>query len=225
MTYLISLECGLDGFEPGQFVMLKIPSQCTFLRRPFGIMGLSRGVLALLYKIRGEGTHAMSGLKEGETVSVIGPLGTGFNAGIKGQAIYVAGGAGLPPLLALYNKTNRGEFLLGVKTEDDIPFDYIPGKTRIASEDGSIGYKGLVTDLLSGLKIKTPSVIYTCGPLPMLKEVSLIAESIGAKCQVSLEERMACGFGVCSGCVARTVKGNRSICVNGPVFDASELLW
>jgi dihydroorotate dehydrogenase electron transfer subunit len=224
-TYLLTLECAMDSYNPGQFVMVKASSPGAFLRRPLGIMELKDGVLVLLYKTRGEGTIALSMLKEGETVSVIGPLGNGFNIDGEGQVVYVAGGIGLPPLLSLYNRLKKGKFLIGARSEEDIPFDYIPGKAEIATEDGSFGYKGLVTELLSVMHLKKPSQIFTCGPLAMLKEVAILSKNMGISCQVSLEERMACGFGVCSGCVVKTVFGNKSVCASGPVFNAEEIIW
>lgn len=224
-TYLLTLECSMDSYNPGQFTMVKAPSPGAFLRRPLGIMELKDGVLVLLYKTRGEGTMALSMLKEGERVSVIGPLGNGFNTDREGQIVYVAGGIGLPPLLSLYNRIKKGKFLIGARSEEDIPFDYIPGKAEIATEDGSFGFKGLVTELLSGMHLKKPSQIFTCGPLAMLKEVAAISRNIGISCQVSLEERMACGFGVCAGCVVKTISGNKSVCAAGPVFNAEEIIW
>jgi dihydroorotate dehydrogenase electron transfer subunit len=224
-TYLLTLECGMDSYCPGQFVMLKAPSPGAFLRRPLGIMELKDGVLVLLYKTRGEGTIALSMLKEGETVSVIGPLGNGFNIDGEGQVVYVAGGIGLPPLVSLYNRLKKGKFLIGARSDEDIPFDYIPGKAEIATEDGSVGYKGMVTELLSVMHLKNPSTIFACGPLAMLKEVAVLSKNMGIPCQVSLEERMACGFGVCSGCVVRTATGNKSVCASGPVFNAEEIIW
>ncbi len=224
-TYLLTLECEMDPYIPGQFVMVKAPSPGAFLRRPLGIMELKDGVLALLYKTRGEGTIALSMLREGERISIMGPLGNGFSIEDKGQVVYVAGGIGLPPLLSLYNKIKKGKFLIGAKTEEDIPFDYMPARAEIATEDGSVGYKGLVTGLFSGMSLKKSCMVYTCGPLAMLKEVADIARRMEISCQVSLEERMACGFGVCAGCVVKTVSGNKSVCALGPVFNAEEIIW
>lgn len=224
-TYLLSLECEMDPYIPGQFVMVKAPSPGAFLRRPLGIMELKEGVLALLYKTRGEGTIALSMLKEGEAISVMGPLGNGFRIEDEAQAVYIAGGIGLPPLLSLYNKIKKGNFLIGARSEEDIPFDYIPARAEIATEDGSVGHKGLVTDILSGMNLKKPNIIYACGPVAMLKKVADISRHMNIPCQVSLEERMACGFGVCAGCVVKTVSGNKSVCALGPVFNAEEIIW
>jgi dihydroorotate dehydrogenase electron transfer subunit len=224
-TYLLTLECEMDPYDPGQFVMVKAPSPGAFLRRPLGIMELKDGVLALLYKTRGEGTIALSMLKEGETISVMGPLGKGFSIDDEAQVVYVAGGIGLPPLLSLYNKLKRGKFLIGAKSEEDIPFDYMPAKAEISTEDGSVGYKGLVTELLSGMSLKKPCMVYACGPMAMLRETADISRNKDIPCQVSMEERMACGFGVCAGCVVRTTSGNKSVCALGPVFNAGEIIW
>jgi dihydroorotate dehydrogenase electron transfer subunit len=224
-TYLLTLKSDMDPYSPGQFVMVKAPSPGAFLRRPLGIMELNDGVLALLYKTRGEGTIALSMLKEGEAISVMGPLGNGFSLEDEGQVVYVAGGIGLPPLLSLYNKLKKGKFLIGAKSEEDIPFDYIPSKAEITTEDGSVGYKGLVTELFSGMSLKKPCMVYACGPMAMLKEVADISRHMDIHCQVSMEERMACGFGVCAGCVVKTISGNKSVCALGPVFNAEEIIW
>jgi len=226
-TYLLTLECNMETYRPGQFVMLKAGNASDpLLRRPLGIMEYRSGTLALLYKVKGDGTRLISELHQDDRMAVLGPLGKGFQDPAQDAAVtYVAGGTGAPPLIALAAHLKRGRFLFGARTREDIPFECLPHDSLICSEDGSYGAKGLVTQALSAALGGGPSMIYACGPLPMLKEVWALAKAAGALCQVSLEERMACGFGVCSGCAVETIKGIERVCSEGPVFRAEEVLW
>ena len=225
-TFLMNLACRMESFIPGQFVMLKIgKTNDPLLRRPLGILAYTRGTLALLYRVKGAGTRHLSTLKEQETVFLLGPLGNGFALPHAEEIVYVAGGTGLPPLLALANHLGRGHFFLGAHSSADIPFECFKRAVTIATEDGSFGLKGLATDLFEAFPLKSDFLIYACGPSGMLKAVSEIAHKSGARCLVSLEERMACGFGVCSGCAVETRSGTRRVCTDGPVFDAADILW
>jgi len=226
-TYLLTLECDMEAYRPGQFVMLKAGGVSDpLLRRPLGIMEYRSGTLALLYKVKGEGTRLISGLHQDDRVAVLGPLGQGFqDPPQEATVIYVAGGTGAPPLIALASHLKRGRFLYGARTREDIPFECLPHECLICTEDGCCGTKGLVTQALSSALGHGMSMVYACGPLPMLKKVWTLAQAAGALCQVSLEERMACGFGVCAGCAVETVKGIARVCSEGPVFRAEEIVW
>jgi len=227
MTYLLTLECDMEPYRPGQFVMLKAGgAHDPLLRRPLGIMEYRSATLALLYRVKGEGTRLVSELHQDDRMAVLGPLGQGFQDPPEDAAvIYAAGGTGAPPLIALASHLKRGRFVFGARTRDDIPFECLPHDSLICTEDGSCGTKGLVTQALSTVLDGGPSVVYACGPLPMLKEVRALAKTAGAACQVSLEERMACGFGVCAGCAVQTVRGIERVCSEGPVFRAEDLPW
>ena len=226
-TYLLTLECDMVSYQPGQFVMLKAgAARDPLLRRPLGIMEYGSGTLALLYKVKGDGTRLISELHQDERVSVLGPLGSGFQPPPENAAVvYVAGGTGAPPLIALASHLKHGRFLFGARNREDIPFECLPHDCQITTEDGSCGTKGLVTQALSGALGTGPSMVYACGPVAMLKEVSVLAKAAGASCQVSLEERMACGFGVCAGCAVETLRGIERVCSEGPVFNAEEIIW
>ncbi|HQI02104.1 MAG TPA: hypothetical protein PLA18_12570, partial [Deltaproteobacteria bacterium] len=139
---------------------------------------------------------------------------------------------GLPPILALAERIRRGYLIVGARTRADIPLwkrmEGISGIKALAmTEDGSFGRKGMATDALAELTTQDPSpcIIYACGPAGMLKAVSEQARRIRARCQVSLEERMACGFGVCSACTVKTSEGSKRVCVQGPVFEADLVEW
>jgi len=233
-TYLMSLECDLPSSVPGQFVMVKIDrSYDPFLRRPLAILRHSENNLELLYKVRGAGTLELSRKVGGDILSVLGPLGNSFSIPETSDSIiYVAGGTGLPPVLALAERVRRGYLIVGARTRTDIPLwermENISGIDALATtEDGSFGRKGVATDVLAELATRDlgSCIIYACGPAGMLKAVSELARRIGARCEVSLEERMACGFGVCSACTVKTKDGNKRVCVQGPVFEADLIKW
>ena len=233
-TFLLTLVCELPSSLPGQFVMVKIMSGYEpFLRRPFAILGRQEHTLEILYKIKGHGTSLLSKIVPGEAVWVLGPLGTGFSMPEKDEnPVYIAGGTGLPPILSLSEKCRRGVLIFGAQTQSDIPLlsriKAIDGiKLKVTTEDGSLGRKGLATYMLDKVvqEAKKPITIYACGPKGMLRAVSETAQRIGSRCEVSLEEYMSCGFGVCSGCVVETTNGNLRVCREGPVFDSSQLKW
>lgn len=233
-TYLLSLECALGPWRPGQFVMLKVLSGCEpFLRRPFGILAADQQRVEIYYKVKGEGTRTLSRLKPGAEVGLLGPLGNGFEVcEAATRPIMIAGGTGLPPILALAQSLKRGALLLGARDCGEMPLcerlKAINGLAcGFATEDGSLGHRGLVTELMRDEleRAAGPVQVYACGPLAMLKAVAALAAEYGAACQVSLEERMGCGFGVCAGCVVNTSLGVRRVCKDGPVFDAGILGW
>lgn len=233
-TYLMTLQCEFSPFTPGQFLMLRLTGTCEpFLRRPLAVLSYRGGTIELLYKVKGGGTSLLAGKDEGEELSVLGPLGKGFSdPRPQEEAVYVAGGTGLPPVLAQAERIRRGRLIIGARTKDDIPLwkrmQNIGGVEAAATtEDGSMGIRGVATQALDDLlkAMRQPCVIYACGPTGMLKTVASLAQGFGARCEVSIEEHMACGFGVCSACVVRTTAGNQRVCTQGPVFDASCIEW
>ena len=229
--------------RPGQFVEVKCGKETDpLLRRPIGVNRVVKGGIELLYEVVGRGTELMSGMKKNGMCDVIGPLGNGFNIPSRsGISILVAGGNGVAPLLflaeELAKKRREIYVLIGGCSKSHIlcekDFKNTGAKVLISTEDGSKGCKGLVTCLLSDLlcssttDARTPSTIYACGPTGMLKTVSRIARDNRVPCQVSLEERMACGVGVCLGCPVkvRTAHTYKMVCKDGPVFNAEEIMW
>ena len=233
-TFLLGLEADLGEWRPGQFVMVKVSKGLEpFLRRPFGILTAERGRVDIYYKVKGTGTQAMSTLLPGAKVDLLGPLGNGFpECPDEGAPIMVAGGTGLPPIMALARSLGRGELFLGARDSVEIPLiDEVRSlagvSTEFATEDGSLGHKGFITEILRARldRDATNAMIYACGPLGMLKAVAQLAAEYAVPCMVSLEERMGCGFGVCAGCVVTTVEGQKRVCKEGPVFNAQDLTW
>jgi len=234
--YKMRFSCdGLSGASPGQFVMIKVNnSYDPFLRRPMSIYRITphhppfikggRGGFEILYQVVGKGTNIMSGLKDGDELDVLGPLGRGFWIPEKiERAIIVAGGIGVAPMVALAEKIEgkgqgaRGKIIvfIGGKTKNDIlckeDFKKIGAKIHIATEDGSMGkketsvdlFKKFITDSQSSIFNRQSSIIFACGPQGMLKAVASIARDKNLACQVSLDKRMACGTGTCLGCVVK----------------------
>jgi dihydroorotate dehydrogenase electron transfer subunit len=230
----MAVECSLPPSVPGQFVMVKINSgREFFLRRPLAILSHDEGGLEILYKVKGQGTGELSCTQPGEVLWFLGPLGNSFSLPGEGEeAVFVAGGTGLPPILSLASQVRKGSLVIGARSEADLPLlermQAIPGiRVHPVTEDGSIGAKGLATDELETLLSRAgrPAVVYACGPNGMLRKVHELSVRHGARCEVSLEEYMACGFGVCSACTVKTTEGSMRVCCQGPVFDAGILKW
>ncbi len=233
--FRLGLKTGWNEFVAGQFVMLEVPSGGTLLRRPFGIVKLAGGVLEICIKVVGKGTSAISLLQPGQTVSVLGPLGTGFSVQKeKDTAVLIAGGYGVAPLFALAASLSGQKkiiFYYGAKRSADLL--YLDGlkslgvELRLATEDGSAGEKGLVTERIekemSGFE---GAAFFACGPEGLLSAVSKLAARDNVPTQVSLERYMACGIGVCLGCVVKMKDGSyQRACREGPVFDSEVVLW
>ena len=239
--HAIKLECPPIASEilPGQFVQVRVSAGTDpFLRRTFSVSGASpdSGSIELLVDTVGRGTELLCSMKRGGIIDIIGPLGTGFDiVQANGfHAVLVGGGSGAAPLIFLADrlsrtKGNRIDFLYGARTESllravtGLPKNVV---FHAATDDGSSGYHGFVTPLLETFFADSiPSMVYTCGPLPMMKAVAEICLRGSVRCQVSLEERMACGFGVCLGCTVMNKEGKmiRS-CVEGPVFYSDEVV-
>jgi len=221
--------------RPGQFVQIAVDSsKTTFLRRPISICNVNResNELWLLVRLAGQGTAAMLNYQSGQRVNVIMPLGNGFSkpSDTTASVLLVGGGVGVAPLLMLGKKMRSAgiepKFLLGARSQEDLllleEFKSV-GETFVSTDNGSAGERGVVT-LNSALQSHWDK-IYCCGPSPMMKAVARKAREIGADCEVSLENMMACGLGACLCCVEKTVKGNVCVCTEGPVFNINELTW
>jgi dihydroorotate dehydrogenase electron transfer subunit len=236
--FILELSTGepLPMMLPGNFVQVLVEgSPATFLRRPFSIHSAdhARKTFRLLVQIKGEGTRRLSLLKTGDDLNVIFPLGNCFSLPQGKRVLLVGGGCGVAPLLFLaqFLKQNQVHpvILTGWRSKSDIfeQEEYKKyGEVLVTTEDGSEGEKGLVTDhsILQKEKLSFDR-IYCCGPDPMMKAVSKIAAMHGIECEVSLENTMACGFGVCLCCITPTVRGNERVCIEGPVFNTKDLTW
>jgi dihydroorotate dehydrogenase electron transfer subunit len=231
--------------KPGQFLMIHLGNRTKdpLLRRPFSIHGiLDDHRVRVLYRIVGAGTSLLSTLKHGDSISAIGPLGNSFPLPVPGEeALLVAGGMGIAPLyfLAQALQSNQGAtttVLLGFSTSEEVvccdELKALGVHLSLATEDGSRGSKGIVTDLLDqhlrrGLAAKP--VIYACGPPQMLKKVAHQAAMSHLTCSVSLEGHMACGLGICLGCAVKAsynlTTAYHYVCQDGPVFQAETIDW
>lgn len=227
----------LPEIFPGQFVEIKVEgSSTTFLRRPISVhfVDYQANKLWLLIAVVGNGTRRLSELKTGDKLNCILPLGNGFTMPVNkdsGNVLLVGGGVGVAPLLyfgkMLKDKGFSPIFLLGARSSKDLLMvdEYKKyGDVYITTEDGSVGEKGFVTNhsiLAKGGFCK----ISVCGPKPMMVAVAKYAKSKGYMCEVSLENKMACGLGACLCCVEGTKKGNLCVCKDGPVFNINDLSW
>ena len=225
--------------QPGQFFTVRCSNGMNpLIRRPFGVHRIKgKGVLEILYKVVGPATELLSKKKTGDMLDIIGPLGNGFPLRTTNHerrtTILVAGGHGVAPLVELASRLANTVVFMGAKTEAEAvcerDFQKLGAEVHIATEDGSKGHKGLVTDLLKDFLRNTQSArrttIYACGPNAMLKAIAKIAAAKKIKAYGSFEEHLACGVGSCYGCAIRTKDGYRRICHDGPVFDLREIIW
>ena len=214
--------------HPVQFVELSLEG--FFLRRPISVCNYDEGTLTLIYKVVGKGTAQMANLTQGTKLSALTGLGNGFNDAVEcSLALLVGGGVGVPPLYRLArNLIAQGKsvtVVLGFNTASEVfyqsEFEALGAKVIIATADGSAGCKGFVTDAIAQNNIEA-EYFYSCGPLPMLRALTTALDIPG---EISLEERMGCGFGICMGCSIQTASGPKRVCKEGPVFKKEEILW
>ena len=226
----------LPEMLPGQFVEVRVDdSPSTFLRRPISINNVDyeRNELWLLVAAVGDGTRRLQQLRSGDTLNCVLPLGNSFTLPEKpgAKVLLVGGGVGVAPLLYLGRKIKamgmQPTFLLGARTVKDVlekPLFEEVGRVLITTEDGSEGEKGFVTNH-SVLASENFNLISTCGPKPMMMAVARYAYKNDIECEVSLENKMACGVGACLCCVEKTVEGNKCVCKDGPVMNIKKLSW
>ena len=229
---------------PGQFISVYPNDKTKLLPRPISICEIddSRqpGRLRIVYRVVGGGTEEFSKMKEGDTLDILGPNGNGFLSPVrekiekKTKALLVGGGIGIPPMLELAKKLSCSvTTVAGYRSKDEMFLTREleeAGELVIATDDGSFGYKGTVIDAIKEAGIVC-DVIFACGPRPMLKGIRAYAEENHIPAYISMEERMACGVGACLGCVCSSTDvddhskvKNKRICVDGPVFAASEVV-
>ena len=229
-VYRMQLCGDTTGILPGQFVNIRVEGQ--FLRRPISVCNVEQPLhnatplLTIIYKVVGVGTEAMSHLPIGTQLDVLTVLGNGYDLSKAGdKPLLVGGGVGVPPMYMLARQLREAgkavRVILGFNTKDEVfyeeEFRALGCDVTVTTVDGSHGVKGFVTNALDGQQ----SYYYTCGPLPMIKA---LLQAAGTHGEVSMEERMGCGFGACMGCTIQTTQGPKRVCKEGPVFAASELL-
>lgn len=233
-SMIIKTEAAKEAVA-GQFVSIYCKDKTKLLPRPISICEIDKeeSTLRIVYRVAGGGTEEMSGYQAGDDIELIGPLGNGFMQREGKKAILIGGGIGIPPMVQLAEELKdkaevqvvagyRDELFLTEELESR-------GTLYIATEDGSTGTKGTVIDAMKEQAV-TGDVIYACGPTPMLRAVKEYALERKIECQISLEERMACGIGACLACVCKskdkdhhTNVNNKRICKDGPVFLAQEV--
>jgi dihydroorotate dehydrogenase electron transfer subunit len=242
--FLLDLESPelAEKCSPGQFVHLRTAAGWDPLwRRPFSIHRVSKDMrhVRILYRRVGKGTSRMASLKTGDTVNLLGPLGKPFDLATGAEtALIVAGGLGIAPVMFLTDRlaasAGKTVLLWGVRHSGEL-FGLDEWKKKgvrilTATEDGSAGFRGRATDLLAAFLSEErpggPVTGFACGPAPMLENMQATARSSGFRWQASLEERMACGAGVCQGCAVRIRnEGYRMVCSDGPVFELGEIAF
>jgi dihydroorotate dehydrogenase electron transfer subunit len=225
----IRLAAPMPSVKPGQFIMIEVPSSEVFLRRPFSIYEYDDGILSILYKVAGRGTAALASARRNEEVMVLGPLGNGFTILAGHKPVIVSGGIGLAGIRLLWRQVKaEASFFWGCTNESESGLlnDFLSGGPHVSTMDGSVGCRGNVVDLLSQhlSGMERPIQVFACGPEPMFVSLKQVLGEEGVPCQVLLEERMACGLGICFGCVKKTLDERepyKRVCKEGPVFD----LW
>ena len=241
-TWWMVLEVGKlvkrHGLTGGQFLHIKC-GDSRLLRRPISVARTQwdepEDTAALIFEVRGEGTRWLSQRRVGDKLDVLGPLGNGFSVSDGSHYLLVGGGIGVPPLMEYGESPKWSKVaVLGFRTKDKAfpavvsRFQESCENTYLCTDDGSLGYHGFVDGQIREILAKDHSFtdILACGPKPMLKNVAKVAAEFGVPCQVSMEERMACGIGACLGCAIRMKDGTmKHVCKDGPVFNAEEVDW
>jgi len=223
---------------PGQFVMIRCShSTDPLLRRPMSVADSEPdgSRFGLVIQVAGRGTRLLSGLVRGDRVDALGPFGTGFDVSAGGSVWIVAGGTGVAPFMGLVGRSGeaagRYTIFLGARSASQLLFrdffDQSAARLHVATEDGSEGHGGLVTELFEEWldREPAPEAVFSCGPTPMMRALAGVTGRHALKLYVSLENRMACGFGACLGCVTKARREQRyvTVCRKGPVFSATDV--
>lgn len=217
----------------GQFINVYCRSHSRILPRPISIcqVDAKEGLVTIVYMVVGQGTREFSKLEAGDTMEVLGPLGNGFTPMQCEESILVGGGVGTPPLLELAKRLpGKKKVFLGFRTGAYLVEEFEKyAEVYVATDDGSVGMKGTVIDLMKQLEVSGQQ-IYGCGPKAMLQALQTFAKEREIGAQLSLEERMGCGIGACVGCVCK-VKADtetgytyKKVCKDGPVFSSEEVI-
>lgn len=216
---------------PGQFLHIDC-GQGTLLRRPISICDSDKDTVRFIFEVKGKGTSDLSMKNIGDKIDVLGPLGHGFTIGDYKNPVIIGGGIGVFPLYKLAKSVDKPTIFLGFRSKNRVvmedEFKDVSKDLTVATDDGSYGYNGYAVNLLEEYIQNNPcDVVYSCGPMPMLKAVKRIVEEKGIYCELSLEQRMGCGIGACLVCTCETVHDGTDkymrVCKNGPVFPSTEV--
>ena len=232
----------VETAKPGNFIEIRVNDGIDpFLRRPISIYNLDKenGILEFIFQVKGKGTETLSKKEEGKDIDIIGPLGNGTFKFEKYKNIAVIGGGiGIFPLYELSKEAKQNDVkvncYLGFRNKDFVmlekEFEEATDNLTITTDDGTYKEKGFAIDyLIKDMESEKYECIYACGPLPMLKAIQKYANENNINCQISLEEKMACGLGVCLGCAVKTAKSPKDapeywhVCKGGPVFQAKDV--
>lgn len=229
-------EKNIDAAKAGQFFMIKCKNGITVLRRPISLHHVDRenSILEFYFEVKGKGTQELAALKTGEMVNLQGPLGKGFTVDVEGQEIMVIGGGmgNAPVKLVIEELKKRGNkvtYIMGGRNREALNirenFNLEGVEHHITTDDGSLGSKGNVVEKMKELlSQKRYDAVYTCGPHRMMEAVAETAQKNDVYCEISLEERMACGVKACVGCSIKTLEGMKKVCYDGPVFDSKTIV-
>lgn len=224
-TYRMVLAGDTQGILPGQFIDIAVPGY--YLRRPISVCDCTESVLTIVYKVVGRGTDAMAQLEANTELDILSVLGQGYNLSLaEDHVLLIGGGVGVPPLIyaakVLRAMGKEVRVVMGFNSRTEVfgenEMKQLGCTVEVYTLDGSYGQQGLVTDALAA----NEPFYYACGPLAMLRA---IVAKIGTRGQVSMEERMGCGIGICVGCSIPTTQGVKRVCKEGPVFNANEIIW
>ncbi|MDE5862102.1 MAG: dihydroorotate dehydrogenase electron transfer subunit [Ruminococcus sp.] len=233
-SFVISCPEVTEIATAGQFVHIRTGN--FTLRRPVSICGIDRknGTLRIVFEVRGAGTEEISRLNKGDLIDMLAPLGHGFtiNQDFK-KVILIGGGIGTPPMMSLAGiYGEKATVITGFQNAGAVilqeDFRKTGAEVILCTDDGSTGIHGFVTQPFTET-VKSADAVYACGPMPMLKSIAGICNENNVFCEISLEERMACGIGACLGCACRTVRNDEEyfahVCKDGPVFNAKEVIF
>jgi dihydroorotate dehydrogenase electron transfer subunit len=234
-VYLLWLDCPIIASQarPGQFVMVRCGEGMEYqLRRPLSIHQREDNKLSLLFNVVGRGTRWLSERRSGQKIDMLGALGNGYSIYPDVEnLLLVAGGIGIAPLVFMANeairKGKRVTLLMGASTAGQLyPSRLLPAGVRLvtATEDGSAGDKGMITDILPDFGGEADQ-LFACGPVDMYRTMARMPELKNKPVQISLEVRMGCGLGICYACTVKTRNGLRQTCKHGPIFELDEVLW
>ncbi|MGC8976928.1 MAG: dihydroorotate dehydrogenase electron transfer subunit [Candidatus Ratteibacteria bacterium] len=229
--FLLELENKFnEEFNPGNFVHIKIEN--NFLRRPFSVLDYNKKSIKIVYKVVGEGTEKLSKKNKNENLDILGPLGNSFPIFENKKVALVGGGVGIAPLIFLSKKLKRYKneicFFYGERTKKLFLFEILPTGIYyiFSTDDGSFGKNGNIFDVFKDFN-EDFDVIYSSGPEELLKKISFFSEK--RPVYISLENYMACGMGLCYGCVVKVKNKNgweyKRVCKDGPIFNAEEIIW
>ena len=223
-VWKMMLRGDTTGMRPGQFVKIAVPGY--YLRRPISVSDIEGDLLTIIYKTVGVGTAAMAAMQSGEELDILSGLGNGYDLSqAQEEVLLIGGGVGVPPLIYLAKQLRaQGKsvhVVIGFNTKNEVfaedVFRQMGCEVDVCTMDGSYGQRGVVTAVIQQ---PTP-FYYACGPMPMLRA---IAQKVGVNGQMSMEERMGCGVGICVGCSIETKESIKRVCKEGPVFDVECLM-